>query len=118
MKWRSRRRASAHKSKSYRVSPRRLRLLRNPEKPQTAGVFFFLEQPLKSGSTLDLLLTLPSEITRGEPVRVRCQARPANRSRRRRPGGDCRENRALPLSSWQARTSQRELSFQQTQAKK
>ena len=39
------------------------------------GVFFFLEQPLKSGSTLDLLLTLPSEITRGEPVRVRCEAR-------------------------------------------
>src|SRR2546427_13236601 len=75
MEWRSRRRASAHKTKSYRVSPRRLRSLRNPEKPQAGGVFFFLEQPRKSGSTLDLLLTLPSEITRGEPVRVRCEAR-------------------------------------------
>lgn len=39
------------------------------------GVFFFLQQPLKSGSSLDIVLTLPSEITRGEPVRVHCEAR-------------------------------------------
>jgi PilZ domain len=39
------------------------------------GVFFFLQQPLKSGSFLDIVLTLPSEITRGEPVRVHCEAR-------------------------------------------
>jgi PilZ domain len=38
------------------------------------GVYFFLEEPLKSGSQLELMLTLPPEITRGEPVRVRCQA--------------------------------------------
>jgi len=39
------------------------------------GVYFLLEKSLKSGSALDLMLTLPSEITRGEPVRVRCDAR-------------------------------------------
>lgn len=38
------------------------------------GVFFFLQEPLKSG-LLDIVLTLPSEITGGEPVRVRCEAR-------------------------------------------
>lgn len=39
------------------------------------GLYFFLEQPLNSGAPLEIMLTLPSEITRGEPVRVRCQAR-------------------------------------------
>jgi hypothetical protein len=39
------------------------------------GVYFFLEQPINGGSTLELTLTLPSEITQGEPVRVRCEAR-------------------------------------------
>ena len=39
------------------------------------GVYFFLEEPLKSGSELEIMLTLPSEITRGDPVRVRCEAR-------------------------------------------
>ena len=38
------------------------------------GVYFFLEQPLSSGSPLEIMLTLPAEITRGEPVRVRCEA--------------------------------------------
>lgn len=39
------------------------------------GVFFFLQESLQAGSALDILLTLPSEITQGEPVRVRCEAR-------------------------------------------
>ena len=38
------------------------------------GLYFFLEEPLASGSPLEIMLTLPSEITRGEPVRVRCEA--------------------------------------------
>lgn len=38
------------------------------------GVYFFLEQPINSGSSLELTLTLPPEITQGEPVRVRCEA--------------------------------------------
>ena len=39
------------------------------------GVYFQVETSLKSGSAVEILLTLPSEITRGEPVRVRCEAR-------------------------------------------
>jgi hypothetical protein len=39
------------------------------------GIYFLLEKPLKGGSAVELMLTLPSEITRGEPVRIRCEAR-------------------------------------------
>jgi len=39
------------------------------------GVYFFFEEPLKSGSQLEIMLTLPPEMTRGDPVRVHCQAR-------------------------------------------
>ena len=39
------------------------------------GVYFLLEKSLKSGSALEITMTLPSELTRGEPVRVRCEAR-------------------------------------------
>jgi len=39
------------------------------------GVYFFLQQPLNSGLPLEIMLTLPTEITGGEPVRVRCEAR-------------------------------------------
>jgi hypothetical protein len=39
------------------------------------GVYFFLDQPLKSGSPLEIMLTLPEEITQGDPVRIRCEAR-------------------------------------------
>jgi len=39
------------------------------------GVYFVMENSLKSGSAVEILLTLPSEITRAEPVRVRCEAR-------------------------------------------
>lgn len=39
------------------------------------GVYFFLKEPLKSGTQLEIMLTLPPEITRGDPVRVRCEAR-------------------------------------------
>jgi hypothetical protein len=39
------------------------------------GVYFFVQQPISSGAPLEIMLTLPSEITRGEPVRVRCEAR-------------------------------------------
>lgn len=38
------------------------------------GVYFFLEQPLSTGAPLEIMLTLPPEITRGDPVRVRCEA--------------------------------------------
>src|SRR5271155_2241791 len=39
------------------------------------GVCFYVKSPLTVGSNLQLTLTLPSEITLTEPVRVRCLAR-------------------------------------------
>lgn len=39
------------------------------------GVYFLVGKSLKSGSPLEIMITLPAEITRGEPVRVRCEAR-------------------------------------------
>ena len=39
------------------------------------GVYFFLDEPLRSDEPLEIMLTLPSEITRGDPVRVRCEVR-------------------------------------------
>lgn len=39
------------------------------------GVYFVMEKSLKTGSALEIMLTLPTEITRAEPVRVRCEAR-------------------------------------------
>ena len=39
------------------------------------GVYFVVAKSLKSGSPLEIMMTLPPEITRGEPVRIRCQGR-------------------------------------------
>ena len=39
------------------------------------GVYFLMEKSFKSGSALEIVVTLPPEITHGEPVRVRCEAR-------------------------------------------
>ena len=39
------------------------------------GVYFQMETSLKSGSAVEIMITLPAEITRGEPVRVRCEGR-------------------------------------------
>ena len=39
------------------------------------GVYFLMEKSVKSGSALEIMITLPSDITRGEPVRVRCEGR-------------------------------------------
>ena len=39
------------------------------------GVYFFLEESPKNGSPLELMLTLPPEITRGDAVRIRCEGR-------------------------------------------
>jgi hypothetical protein len=50
------------------------------------GVFFFTDAPLMEGAEIELTLRMPSEITLGESMPVRCRARilrivrPANRS--------------------------------------
>jgi hypothetical protein len=39
------------------------------------GVYFFLQKDVKEGSAVEILLTLPNEITMAGPVRVRCLGR-------------------------------------------
>ncbi len=39
------------------------------------GVYFFLPKEVKHGSPVEILLTLPHEITLAGPVRVRCLGR-------------------------------------------
>ena len=39
------------------------------------GVYFFLPKEVKSGSPVEIILTLPHEITLAGPVRVRCLGR-------------------------------------------
>ena len=39
------------------------------------GVYFHLTKPVKKGSPVEILLTLPHEITLAGPVRVRCLGR-------------------------------------------
>jgi PilZ domain len=39
------------------------------------GVYFFLSKDVKQGSAIEILLTLPNEITLAGPVRVRCLGR-------------------------------------------
>jgi hypothetical protein len=38
------------------------------------GVCFLLDGDAEIGSTIDFVLTLPSEVTMSEPIRVRCRA--------------------------------------------
>lgn len=39
------------------------------------GVYFYLPKDVKEGSPVEILLTLPNEITMAGPVRVRCLGR-------------------------------------------
>lgn len=39
------------------------------------GVFLYTDAPLKEGSEIELTLRMPSEITLGESMRVRCRGR-------------------------------------------
>jgi len=39
------------------------------------GVFFFTEMPMQEGMEIELTLMMPSEITLGESMRVRCRGR-------------------------------------------
>jgi hypothetical protein len=56
-------------------TPPAAEILTETKDVSSQGVFFFLKEPLESGAALDMVLTLPAEITHGEPVRVRCEAR-------------------------------------------
>ena len=44
------------------------------------GLFFHLPKGLKSGSPVEIVMTLPHELTQAGPVRVRCLGRVLRRS--------------------------------------
>jgi hypothetical protein len=41
----------------------------------SGGVYFFLPEAIPNGTTVEVEMTLPAQITLGAPVRVRCQGR-------------------------------------------
>jgi hypothetical protein len=53
--------AAAHSTESQDVSSR--------------GVYFFLPRDVKSGANIEIVMTLPHEITLAGPVRVKCMGR-------------------------------------------
>jgi hypothetical protein len=68
------------------------------------GVFFFLEESFKSGFPLEIVLTLPSEITRAEPIRIRCEAR----VQRTEPAGEGRVGIAAKIERYRFLPGKRE----------
>jgi hypothetical protein len=68
------------------------------------GVFFFLQESIQTGSPLDIVLTLPTEITRAEPVRVRCEAR----VQRSEPAGEDRVGIAAKIERYRFLPGKRE----------
>jgi PilZ domain len=79
-------------------------ILTECEDVSSHGVYFFLQQALHSGSPLDIVLTLPSEITRAEPVRVRCEAR----VQRAEPAGEGRVGIAAQIERYRFLPGKRE----------
>ena len=45
------------------------------EDVSSGGVYFFLPEAIPDGTAVEVEMTLPTEITLGAPVRVRCQGR-------------------------------------------
>ena len=79
------------------------------------GVYFFLAKDVKEGSPVEILLTLPNEITLAGPVRVRCLGR-VQRTENREEGQCGRGGgyRALRIPARQRRsltTGKREFEF-------
>jgi hypothetical protein len=52
------------------------------------GVFFFTDVPLNEGSEIELTLQMPSEITLGDTMPVRCRARVLRIVRPTNPGSE------------------------------
>lgn len=52
------------------------------EDVSSRGVYFYLAKDVKKGSDIEIVMTLPHEITMAGPVRVRCMGR-VHRTERR-----------------------------------
>ena len=50
------------------------------------GIFFFTDAILRDGAEVELTLTMPSEITLGDAMRVRCRGRVLRVAKRSEPG--------------------------------
>ena len=50
-------------------------LVTQSEDVSSRGVYFLLSKDIKSGSTIEIVMTLPHEVTLAGPVRVRCVGR-------------------------------------------
>ena len=50
-------------------------LATHSEDISSRGVYFFLAKDVKSGSSIEIVMTLPHEVTLAGPVRVRCVGR-------------------------------------------
>ncbi len=50
-------------------------LLTQTEDVSSRGVYFYLPKDVKQGSSIEIVMTLPHEVTMAGPVRVRCMGR-------------------------------------------
>jgi len=62
------------------------------------GIFFYTEAALADGSVVELTFTMPSEITLGESMRVRCRGRVLRASA---PGAGEKNGIAVRMDSYQ-----------------
>jgi hypothetical protein len=47
------------------------------EDVSSRGVYFYIDKDVKSGSSIEIVMTLPHEVTMAGPVKVRCMGRVA-----------------------------------------
>jgi hypothetical protein len=70
------------------------------------GAYLYTESPVPEGTALELTLTMPSEITLGEQMRVRCKGRVL---RAAQPDGKSKPGIAVHFESYEYLTAQAEL---------
>ena len=52
------------------------------EDVSSRGVYFYMDRDVKSGSSIEIVMTLPHEVTMAGPVKVRCMGRVARTEQR------------------------------------
>jgi hypothetical protein len=57
-------------------------LMTQTEDVSSRGVYFFLPKTVENGASLEIVMTLPHEITLAGPVKVRCMGRVQRTERR------------------------------------